>query len=126
MPKRLWEKIRRLAGVRYVVSHIEKMLSAFGFSKRIPNPVHMNASSNHQREKQYEETMDLVSCMKRHDFTIITQDESFVNDVARGYKLWASEPRSTGGASDGYVSEDSSCASTTLRIISPVETAPPR
>ena len=126
MPKRLWEKIRRLTGVRYAVSHIGKMLRSFGFSKKIPNPVHMNANSNHQCARRYEETMDLVSRMKGHDFTIIAQDESFVNDVARGYKLWAPEPRSTGGISGGYVSEDSSCASTAPRTISPAETAPPR
>ena len=66
------------------------MLCALGFSKRILDPVHVNASTNQQCERWYEETMRLISRLKRRGFTVITQDESFVNDVIRRYKLWAS------------------------------------
>ena len=89
-PKRLHEKIIGWTGVRYAVSYVRKILCALGFSKRIPDPVHVNASTNQQCERRYEETMHLISRLKRRGFTVITQDESFfVNDVIRGYKLWA-------------------------------------
>ena len=89
-PKRLREKIMGLTGVRYAVSYVRKMLCTLGFSKRIPDPVHVNASTNQQCTRWYEETMHLISRLKRRGFTVITQDESFfVNDVIRGYKLWA-------------------------------------
>ena len=45
-PKRLRKQIIDLTGVRYAVSYVRKMLCALGFSKRIPDPVHMNASTN--------------------------------------------------------------------------------
>ena len=89
-PKRPREKIIGLTGVRYAVSYIRKMLCALGFSKRIPHPVHVNASTNQQCTRWYEETMRLISRLKRCGFTVITQDKSFfVNDVIRGHKLWA-------------------------------------
>ena len=89
-PKRLREKIIGLTDVRYAVSYVRKLLCALGFSKRIPDPVHVNASTNRQCARWYEETMNLISRLKRRGFTVITQDESFfVNDVIRGYKLWA-------------------------------------
>ncbi len=65
-------------------------MGALGFSKRIPDPVHVNASTSQECERRYEETMWFVSRLKGSGFTTITQDESFfVNDVIRGYKLWA-------------------------------------
>ena len=88
--KRLHGKIRNLTGVRYAVSLVRKMLVTTSFSKRIPNPVHVNASSNWECGRWYDETMGLVSRLKRRGFTIIAQNESFfINDAARGYKLWA-------------------------------------
>ena len=89
-PKRLREKIIDLAGVRYAVSYGRNVLCTMGFSKRIPDPVHVNASTNQQCTRWYEETMHPVSRLKRRGFTVTAQDESFfVNDVIRGYKLWA-------------------------------------
>ena len=87
-PKRLREKSRNLTGVRYAVSLVRKMLDTLGFSKRIPNPVHVNASSNRECERWYGETMGLVSRLRGRGFTIIAQSESFfINDITRGYKL---------------------------------------
>ena len=77
-PKRLREKSRNLTGVRYAASHVRKMLDTLGFSKRIPNPVHVNASSNRECERWYDETMGLVSRLKRRGFTIIAQSEGCV------------------------------------------------
>jgi hypothetical protein len=74
----------------YATSYARKMLCALCFSKRIPDPVHVNASTNRQCTRRYRETMHPISRLKRRGFTVITQDESFfVNDVIRGYKLWA-------------------------------------
>ena len=58
-PKRLREKIRNLTGIRYAVSHVRRMLGTLGFSKRIPNPVHVNASSNRECERWHDEAMGL-------------------------------------------------------------------
>ena len=50
----------------------------------------MNASTSQECERRHEEIMWFVSRLKGSGFTTITQDESFfVNDVIRGYKLWA-------------------------------------
>ena len=89
-PKSLREKITGLTDVRYAVSYVRKILCALSFSKRIPDPVHVNASTNQQCMRWSEETMYLISRLKRRGFTVITQDESFfVNDVILGYRLWA-------------------------------------
>ena len=85
-PKRLREKIIDMTGVRYAASYVRKMLCALGLSK-IPDPVHMNANTNRQCTRRYGETMHPVPRLKRRGFAVITQDESFVNDVIRGYKL---------------------------------------
>ena len=75
-----------MTDVRYAVSYVRTMLCALGFSKRIPDPVHVNASTNQQCTRWYEETIHLISRLERRGFTVITQDESFVNDVIRGYE----------------------------------------
>ena len=76
-PKRLREKIIDLTGVRYAVSYVRKMLCTLGFSERIPDPVHVNASTNQQCTRWYEETMHLISRLKSRGFIVIMQDESF-------------------------------------------------
>ena len=66
------------------------MLYILGFSKRIPDPVHVNAGTDQQCERRYGETAHLISRLKRRGCTVITQGGPFfVNDVIRGYKLWA-------------------------------------
>ena len=89
-PKRLRDRIIEIAGIRYTVSYVRKVLDSLGFSRKAPIPVHVNASSNKECEKWYEDVSCLISRLKRRGFTVIVQDESFfINDVAKGYKLWA-------------------------------------
>ena len=102
-PKKLQRKLRDSHRIKYSLCQLRKILKDYEFSAKHATQTYAHASSKSTCTRWTNNTMDLISRLKRRGFRVVIQDESiFVYDSKNGRKYWSEKGerilvKSTGG-----------------------------